>query len=98
MNIIWSPTARKRFFSILNYLEQNWSKNEVLSFIDKVNNILGLIKENPKMFEESSTVKNIRKGTITPQNKLIYRIKPRKKEIELVTFWDNRMDDKKLKY
>jgi len=61
-------------------------------------NILKLIKENPYLFESSVKIKNVRKCTITPQNKLFYRLKPTKKEIHLIMFWDNRRDPAKLKY
>lgn len=50
------------------------------------------------MFEASRMKKNVRKGFITKHNTLYYRIKPRKKEIELLVFWDNRKDTKKLTY
>jgi hypothetical protein len=50
------------------------------------------------MFQSSRKKKNIRRGFITKHNSLYYRIKPRKKELELLTFWDNRQDPEKLNY
>ncbi|MEZ5197978.1 MAG: hypothetical protein R2764_16800 [Bacteroidales bacterium] len=50
------------------------------------------------MFEASGKKKNIRKGFITRHISLYYRIKPTKKEIELLSFWDNRQDNSKLTY
>ncbi|RLD61352.1 MAG: hypothetical protein DRJ05_02820 [Bacteroidetes bacterium] len=98
MKLKWTPTARKTYFSVLDYLYENWTEKEMRSFVDKVEHVLISIKENPFLFESSVKMKNIRKCTITPQNKLFYRVKPRKKEIHLIMFWDNRRNPIKLKY
>jgi len=37
-------------------------------------------------------VRNTRKAFVTKYSSLYYRVKPRKKEIELIVFWDNRKD------
>ena len=66
--------------------------------MDKTEKVLSLIAKDPEMFEISRKKKNVRKGFITKHNTLYYRIKPRKKELELITFWDNRQDPKKLAY
>jgi hypothetical protein len=50
------------------------------------------------MFQASRKKKNVRKGLITKHNTLYYRIKPRKKELELIIFWDNRKDPGELTY
>jgi hypothetical protein len=50
------------------------------------------------MFEESRKKKNIRKGYITRHNALYYRVKPIKKELELLTFWDNRQNPENSRY
>ena len=44
------------------------------------------------------TKKHFRKGPVTKHNSLSYKVKPNKKEIILLTFWDNRQDPKKLNY
>jgi plasmid stabilization system protein ParE len=98
MIIKWTPTARKTYFSVLDYLFKNWTEKELKSFINKVEHVLKSIEKNPYLFESSLKMKNIRKCTITPQNKLYYRDKPRIKEIHLIMFWDNRRDPIKLKY
>jgi hypothetical protein len=59
---------------------------------------LNQIAENPGMFVASRKKKNIRKGYITKHNALYYRVKPIKKELELLTFWDNRQNPEELKF
>ncbi len=61
-----------------------------------VDSLLTQITENPEMFQASRKKANIRKALITGHNALYYRIKPKNKEVELITFWDNRQDPQKL--
>ena len=99
MKVRWTTTARQSyFFSILDYLEQSWSKREVISFIDEVNILVDQICHHPKMFQESGNKRQIRKGFVTKDVSLYYRYRPHKKEIELLTFWDNRQNPEKLNF
>lgn len=98
MRISWTPTARKTYFKVLDHLSEEWTKRELENFIHEIESLLEMIKSNPEMFPASRTKKNVRKALIAKQNTLYYRIKPRKKELELITFWDNRQDPGKLSY
>jgi len=98
MQLSWTPTARRTYFKVISYLYEDWSKKEVKSFIDEVESVLQQISETPYMFEAGRKKKNIRKALVTKHNQLYYRVKSRKKEIELITFWDTRQDTQKLKY
>lgn len=98
MEIFWTPKARQTYFKVLNYLDQAWTEKEIQTFILKVGNILDKIRQNPEMFEESRKRKNVRKGLITKHNMLYFRVRPRKNEIHLLIFWDNRQDRGKLTF
>ena len=98
MKISWTPTARRTYFNVLDHLEKTWTEREIQNFINEVDNLLDQIKQNPGMFEGSRKKKNIRKGFITKHNTLYYRVMPRKKELQLLLFWDNRQDPGKLVY
>jgi plasmid stabilization system protein ParE len=98
MIISWTPTARKTYFAILDYLEKSWGEKDIRNFISEVNTLLNQIANNPEMFPSSKKMKNVRKGLISKHNSLYYRINPSKKELELLTFWDNRQDPRKLDY
>jgi hypothetical protein len=50
------------------------------------------------MFFESSKKKYVYKGFVTKHNSLFYKVNPRKKEIILLSFWDNRKDPQKRPY
>ena len=96
MNIYWTPTARKTYFRLLDYLETTWTEKEIQNFINEVENLLDQIAKNPEMFKMSGKKKNIRKGFITKHIALYYRVMPKKKELQLLLFWDNRQDPNKL--
>lgn len=98
MKISWTLTARKTYFGVLDYLEGEWTNKEVQDFVNEVERILRQIIDDPHMFEASRKKKNVKKGFVTKYYTLYYRIKPRKKELELITFWDNRQDDKRRPY
>jgi plasmid stabilization system protein ParE len=98
MKVRWTTTAKHSYFNILDYLEESWPIREVNSFIEEVDKFLDQISRHPKMFQESSKKRHVRKGYITKDNSLYYRYSSRKKEIELLVFWDNRQNPEKLIY
>jgi plasmid stabilization system protein ParE len=98
MAVIWTLKALKTYFKVSDYLQSEWGLAVVRNFADEVEKMIQSIKANPHMLEVSRKYKNIRKGFVTEHNTMFYRIKPRKKEIEILIFWDNRQDDKRRPY
>ena len=98
MDIFWTPRARHTYFKVLDHLEKAWTEREIQNFINEVDHLLEQIKQNPEMFEESRKKRNVRKGFVTKHNTLYYRVRPRKKELQLLVFWDNLQDPGKLAY
>lgn len=92
--IKWTFRAEADYLVILDYLESNWTKKELLKFTTKTSKAIVQISKTPKAFPASKK-KNVRKCVLVKQVSIYYRIK--KKEIELLTFWDNRRRPKKLK-
>lgn len=60
--IIWSPAAEKDFESILEYLQHKWSNRISRRFINKVDDNIELILEDPKIFPVINTELGIRKA------------------------------------
>jgi len=98
MRVTWTLRALKTYFNVSDYLQEAWGDAVVKSFALEVEKLIREIQEHPEMFEASKRYKNVRKGFVTEYNTVFYRIKLRKKEIELLIFWDNRQDDKKRQY
>lgn len=95
--INWSDEAIKTFNDNIKYLEENWSENDITHFINKTVDTLYLIKESPLIFKQSIKSKSIRKAIVVKQVSLFYKINNPKNTIELITFWNNYKNQKKLK-
>lgn len=93
--IIWSPKAQKSYVQITDFILEKWSYKEVKKFNDVTSSTILKIAQNTKLFIASKQKKNIRKGFISKHTSLLYKIKP--DTIELLFFWDNRQNPKKLK-
>ena len=96
MRIRWSLTARSTYFNILDYLTENWTFNEIERFIENVDSIIIHIATFPEIFPISNKGKGIRKGFITKDISLYYKLDARRKEIVLLAFWDNRRNPESL--
>jgi plasmid stabilization system protein ParE len=94
--IIWSPTARKSFDTLINSLEAKWEKKVIENLFSDLNTTLTLITHNPDMFPLISTRKKLRKCVLRKKTLLIYRVKDNG-SIELVIFADSRQNPKKYK-
>ena len=98
LNVIWSPQAIQTFSEIIDYLHKNWTEKEIRNFVQQSNKIIEHICLNPEMYQESQKKKHQYRAFIFKPVSLVYRYKPQKKEIELITFWNNRRDPPKLKH
>ena len=61
--ILWSPSSKKDFISILGYLQNNWDQKVVLGFIEILNGSIVQISNTPKLFPLVN--KNVRKCVLT---------------------------------
>lgn len=93
--IIWSEHAKLDYWENIDYLLEQWSKKEAMEFIEKVNSILEVISSKPKAFQKAN-FKGVHGVTITPQIKLFYKVS-KNDTIELIRFWNNYQNPKKLK-
>ncbi len=94
--IFWSPNARNDFVNILEYLNKHWGQQGVLYFIDRTEKVLQLISDNLLLFISSEKKPSVHRCVVVKQISFFYRINNNK--IELLRFWDNRMDPEKLTY
>ena len=96
--ITWSLEALSTYLLAIDYLEKVWTEREVKNFIRLVDDKLQLLITQPRLGRPSMKVKNVHRTVIHKRITLVYRHKPIKKEIELVTFWNNWQNPEKLKY
>ncbi|WP_366915397.1 type II toxin-antitoxin system RelE/ParE family toxin [uncultured Polaribacter sp.] len=91
-----SPAAENDIESILEYLKLNWNERIINRFINKVDDNIGLILEDPKIFPIINEELQIRKSVISKQSTLYYRENAGK--LEIVRLFDSRQDPIKLKF
>jgi len=96
--IEWSVKAQDTFDGIIAYLESEWTPREVANFINRVSEKLELLRVFPKIGVPNSKKKNSYRTLIHKKVSLVYHYKPIRKEIVLITFWNNLQDPKRLKY
>jgi len=94
--VIWSPVAQEDLISILDYLQNKWSQRVINKFINKIDDNVGLIIEDPKIFPIINQELQIRKCVVTKQNTLYYR--EVSEGVEIARLFDSRQDPRKLKF
>lgn len=94
-DIIWMPRARISYTNILEYLEKNWSRTEVVSFRNHVGEVLEIIGKFPKIHEYSEE-NDTHRCVLTDQVSLYYQVKETQEIVELLVFWDNRQNPESL--
>lgn len=93
-HIVWSEPARESYWHNIDYLLENWTEIQADNFVGEVNRILDIISKNPRAFAKTEH-RNVRSALIVKQITLYYHIKD-KKTIELVYFWNNHQNPKRL--
>ncbi|MBC6109169.1 type II toxin-antitoxin system RelE/ParE family toxin [Pedobacter fastidiosus] len=97
MTIIWSKKAGETFQKNIDYLKENWTEVEVKKFLNRVFSYLETLSQEPLIGRKTYKTKHTYIGTIIPHISVVYRVKPRKELLEIVTFIDNRQSNKKRK-
>ena len=93
--LIWSEEALLNLKSIINYLEQRWTKREINKFAKLLEKQLKLIEDNPHLFPENNKSNGLRKAVLSRQTTIYYRII--NFEIHIITLFDNRQNPNKLR-
>lgn len=96
MKIIWSSRSKITYFHILDYLQKNWTKKEMIQFITRTEKVLKAIKANPSIFPASIKHPKKRRATIDKNNSLYYQADNCNQTINLLTFFDNRQHPGRL--
>lgn len=86
--IIWSDLALKTYIANITYLEQEWTEKEIRKFINDVLRKILILSFQPRVGVLTNKRTHVRKTVINKQIVLIYRYKPRKKQVELLHFFN----------
>ncbi|MCD6010426.1 MAG: hypothetical protein K0Q79_288 [Flavipsychrobacter sp.] len=96
--IVWSAEARHTYLAIIEYLNKEWSEKEVSNFVLRVHNKLILLSAQPAIGRVHKRKYKVHITLVHKNVSLVYHIRPLKKEIVLLSFWDNRQDPAKFKH
>jgi plasmid stabilization system protein ParE len=94
--IIWSPAAEKDAEQILDFINTKWSKRVAAKFLNKLDDNILLISEDPKLFPIIEDNLGVRKCVLTKQNSLFYRVSD--ETIEIIRLFDTRQNPKSLTF
>lgn len=96
--IVWTKKALLSYGDNMRYLEEFWTEQEVAAFIHLVEKKLAILSTQPKTGKpKGKQDPNVRSTIIHKRITLIYKLKPQKKVIELLLFWNTYQDPPKLK-
>lgn len=82
--LVWTKRAIHGYDKIVRYLEDNWTDKEVRNFIHESEEFFALLSEYPELLQKTSRYKNVYRGPMNKLTVITYRVKPRKKQIELI--------------
>ena len=91
--ILWTKKADESFDDIIEYLSIKWSEKEISQFTLQTMETLRVISQHPSAFIQDKKTK-FRKARINRLISLIYLEK--EEHIELLFFWNNRMNPKRI--
>ena len=93
--IVWSAEAEATYNNILTFLEEHWSQKQVLRFVERTEQVIQFIKDNPKMYPRSKS-KDIHRAVINRQISLYYY--ETGGIVVLLSFEDNRQSPDSLSF
>ena len=92
----WTPKAWQTFNENITYLEENWTRNEIIHFISLVDEKVINLSHHPKIGSARNTkYPNVRFTLVHKRVALIYRYKPRRNEVVLLVFWNTYLNPNK---
>ena len=97
--VLWTAEAKIQYNDILLFwAENNNSPKYAISMNRQVETILDTLRNFPKIGTIYLEEKNIRRIVILRNFSMYYRIIEAEKEVQIITFVDNRSNPKKLKF
>jgi plasmid stabilization system protein ParE len=86
--VYWTENARKNIFELADYLLINWGIKLAEQYLQKIEYLIVLISDNPKLFPLVNPKLKIRKCVISKHNSIYY--KEKRHSIDILNILDNR--------
>lgn len=92
--VFWNRLAESDYFQIIDHILINWGETSAQNFIDQVDKIESMLELGNIDFEPTNR-KNIKRCVISKQITLFYKTYG-DDTVELLRFWNNYQDKRKL--
>ncbi|MBI4647644.1 MAG: type II toxin-antitoxin system RelE/ParE family toxin [Bacteroidia bacterium] len=92
----WNSFAKADYYDNIDYLLKKWTEKEAQLFINEVDEIIYILEQGTVEYQNTD-YPNIKRCLVCKQITLFYRIIDNQ-NIELLRFWNNYQDDKKLTF
>lgn len=96
-SIIWTEESEHTFTENVDYLSLSWDLITINKFLDRVDEVILTIKDNPKLYPLYQKKTNVRKCVVNKHITLYYKI-VNESRIDLLTFWNTHQNPDYLKY
>jgi len=96
MKVLWTPTAELSYSRELENISKKWTVTEVINFMDLVDNFIENLKSGIIQGKISAKT-NMWSFVISKQTTLFFDVFEDIQTIELLLFWNNKDNPKKLK-
>ncbi|MCF8371166.1 MAG: type II toxin-antitoxin system RelE/ParE family toxin [Bacteroidales bacterium] len=93
-SIHWTDHALWELGKTISFLEEYWTKRELIKFTSDLEHTIELISKHPYIFQVSIEKEGIRKAGVARYNSLYYRIT--ENTVEILSLFSNRQDPGKI--
>lgn len=90
LEIVWTRRAQAGYARIIEYLETHFTEKEIRDFVRQSYEFFELLGQYPEMLAGTKKQKHVHRGPINKHTILTYRIRPRKRQIELINVRSSR--------
>ena len=93
--IFWTSNAKITFNQNLEYLSKEWDNKTILRFLDRVDEVIKNISNNPMIYPLYRKENAVRKSIINPRIILYFKV-VNNTTIDLLLFWNTHQDMERL--
>jgi|SRR5690606_15278366 len=86
LKIVWTHQAKRGLQVVLEYLEREWTRKEILKLENNLQTLLSQIIKNPELYPNSITNPTLFKALIDKNNYLVYRVQKKENIIQVISF------------
>ncbi|MCW5912570.1 MAG: type II toxin-antitoxin system RelE/ParE family toxin [Cyclobacteriaceae bacterium] len=97
MKVIWTPEATQSFNDNIDYLITSWSETIINNFLDRVDEVVQRIKDNPDLYPLVHKEYKIHRCVVVKQISLYYKVTS-SDQIDLMVFWNSYRDPEQLPF